>query len=191
LFEFINPVGDPYDPVCGGTYNGTVFNGLITDNFDSEDVNGNGVLDPGEDLNENGIIDEDTGVFFVESSDVDNSNVVVDAFTPGDDEVTFTVSWLDANMNGMATITATDGAGNTCNVDVVFETDGEPPMMCDFDLDDDVDSNDINIIRAARNTPASENDPMDIDGDGMITMHDARQCVLECTNDRCAVVDQL
>jgi hypothetical protein len=57
---------------------------------------------------------------------------------------------------------------------------------CDVDGDGDVDLGDINLIVAARNTPATgPDDPRDFDGDGMITVLDARQCVLQCTNPRC------
>lgn len=57
----------------------------------------------------------------------------------------------------------------------------------DFDGDGDVDRNDLNIILAARNTPASgPDDPMDLDDDGMITALDARKLVLMCTRPRCA-----
>ena len=55
------------------------------------------------------------------------------------------------------------------------------------DLDGDVNRNDLNIILAARNTPADgPDDPRDLDGDGMITALDARKLVLMCTRPRCA-----
>jgi len=51
----------------------------------------------------------------------------------------------------------------------------------------DVDRDDLNIILAARNTPASgPDDPRDLDGDGMITALDARKLVTLCTRPRCA-----
>jgi hypothetical protein len=59
-----------------------------------------------------------------------------------------------------------------------------PP--CDIDLNRVVDINDIRAIAAARNTPAVPGDARDVDGDGFITLNDARQCVLQCTNPRCA-----
>jgi len=59
--------------------------------------------------------------------------------------------------------------------------------VCDVDGDGDVDLADINGIIAVRNTPASgPDDPRDADGDGVITVLDARQCVLQCTRPRCA-----
>ena len=60
-------------------------------------------------------------------------------------------------------------------------------LVCDADFDNDVDSNDLALIMAARNTPASgPDDPRDADGDGSITVLDARQCVLHCTLPGCA-----
>jgi hypothetical protein len=59
-----------------------------------------------------------------------------------------------------------------------------PP--CDVDLNRQVDRNDINAIFAARNQPAVPGDARDFDGDGTITVKDARACVLQCTNALCA-----
>lgn len=62
-----------------------------------------------------------------------------------------------------------------------------PAAPGDTDSDGDIDTIDIQAINAARNTPAtSPNDPRDIDGDGMITLYDARKAVLLCTRPRCA-----
>jgi hypothetical protein len=60
-------------------------------------------------------------------------------------------------------------------------------LIGDFDSDCDVDLDDVNILLAARNTPADGlEDPHDLDEDGMITANDARQLVLLCTRPRCA-----
>ncbi len=59
--------------------------------------------------------------------------------------------------------------------------------VCDLDNDGDVDMADISAILDLRNMPASgPGDPADADGDGIITVLDARQCVLLCTLPRCA-----
>jgi hypothetical protein len=63
------------------------------------------------------------------------------------------------------------------------EFEGPP---CDVDANRQVDRNDINAIFAARNQPAVPGDARDYDGDGIITVKDARACVLQCTNANCA-----
>jgi hypothetical protein len=60
------------------------------------------------------------------------------------------------------------------------------PVLCDVDLNRRVDRNDISAIFAARNTPAMFVDPRDADGDGTITVNDARICSLLCTKPTCA-----
>ncbi|MDH5576010.1 MAG: hypothetical protein OEY80_11035 [Nitrospirota bacterium] len=64
---------------------------------------------------------------------------------------------------------------------------GGPVALCDVNNDLQIDRSDIQLIFAARNTPATgPNDPRDKDGDGTITVLDGRQCVLQCTNPNCA-----
>jgi 3-phytase len=55
----------------------------------------------------------------------------------------------------------------------------------DIDGDGDVDRDDINIIRSHRGEPASLCPECDIDGDGVITVRDARKLVKICTRPRC------
>jgi Tol biopolymer transport system component len=57
----------------------------------------------------------------------------------------------------------------------------------DLDGDGDIDSDDVAIIVAARGEPATgPDDPRDLDGDGVITVLDARLLVLQCTRPYCA-----
>ena len=73
---------------------------------------------------------------------------------------------------------------------VVFNAAPAVAAVCDVDNNLAIDRNDINLIFAARGTDASgPDDPRDADHDGTITVNDARQCVLQCTLDRCAIVD--
>ncbi len=53
---------------------------------------------------------------------------------------------------------------------------------CDVNSDGKININDIKIITAARNTV---NPVLDIDGDGTVTVLDARKCVLQCDNAQC------
>jgi hypothetical protein len=56
----------------------------------------------------------------------------------------------------------------------------------DIDHDCDVDRDDLNIILATTDTSAiGPDDPRDIDGDGMITLLDANELILLCTNPMC------
>lgn len=67
---------------------------------------------------------------------------------------------------------------------------GPVPKLCDADEDFDVDSDDISAISLAKGTPSSgPGDIRDIDGDGKITVLDARQCVSYCDEPQCAVSD--
>jgi len=60
-------------------------------------------------------------------------------------------------------------------------------VRCDVDGNGQVDTLDIRAIMARRNQPATgPDDPADADGNGIIDANDARQCVLQCTFDRCA-----
>jgi len=64
---------------------------------------------------------------------------------------------------------------------------GVPPTLtCDADGNGDVNIDDINAISEANGTPASgPDDVRDIDGDGTITLLDARQCVSSCSLPQC------
>ncbi|MGH9462106.1 MAG: hypothetical protein ACRD1X_12865, partial [Vicinamibacteria bacterium] len=68
---------------------------------------------------------------------------------------------------------------------IEFEGFVETRMACDIDADGDIDINDITSIVAARGQPAGPGDPRDADGDGTITVLDARSCVLQCSHPRC------
>jgi len=61
-----------------------------------------------------------------------------------------------------------------------------PTITGDLDNDGDVDQNDLNILLTYRNQSASVCPECDLDGDGVITVLDARKLVLLCTRPRCA-----
>ena len=57
---------------------------------------------------------------------------------------------------------------------------------CDVDADGDVDSADIRLVRAAIGSTPNAGDPRDANGDGAITINDARTCSQRCTRASCA-----
>lgn len=68
------------------------------------------------------------------------------------------------------------------------QCEGPVPLLCDADGDHDVDSQDISAISLARGTPVSgPGDIRDYDGDGTITIIDARQCVAQCDEAQCGI----
>lgn len=72
-----------------------------------------------------------------------------------------------------------DGEGDACETVVA--------RVCSVDADGDIDRDDIALITAARNRPASgANDPRDVDLNGIINVNDARACTLRCDRAACA-----
>jgi hypothetical protein len=59
-------------------------------------------------------------------------------------------------------------------------------LVCDVDGDGDVDSGDIALIQAGIGQTPAAGDPRDANGDGKITVNDARTCALKCTRPGCA-----
>ena len=60
-------------------------------------------------------------------------------------------------------------------------------QTCDVNADGRVDADDIDLIMAYRNTPAAvPDDRLNVDGDGLISVLDARRCTLQCTSAQCA-----
>ena len=116
-------------------------------------------------------------------SDASNGTV-----TTGGANVTYTPA---PNFNGSDSFSYTVDDGNggsaTATVTVTVNPASDDRLLGDIDGDGDVDRDDINLISAARNTPATgPGDLRDLDGDGIITGLDARKAVLECTRPRCA-----
>jgi hypothetical protein len=61
-------------------------------------------------------------------------------------------------------------------------------VVGDIDGDRDVDQNDLNLVTAAKNKPASgANDPKDLDKNGVVNLLDVRKQVLHCTRPRCSI----
>lgn len=104
-------------------------------------------------------------------------------------EVSFSTTLTLVDGANAIQVRATDSSNRTTTeTRTVTKTEVvEPPMTCDANGDEAINIDDINLIMAARNQPAtSADDPRDADGNGWITVLDARMCVLRCTNLRCA-----
>ena len=85
---------------------------------------------------------------------------------------------LKADSQGMSPVLSDLG--------ILAEEEEVVKEACFVNGDAIVDREDLNLIMVARNTPAlPDGDPRDADGDGMITVLDARKCVLECTYPLC------
>lgn len=116
------------------------------------------------------------------------------------DEVTHTVTWdigtLDVGEGDCRTLNLQVDSGSSLGftnyaeiisdeTPVESDTDDtcvQPQQTCDVNNDDFIDIDDIREIGAHRGTT---NPLYDIDGDGVVTTNDARQCVLDCDNPRC------
>lgn len=72
------------------------------------------------------------------------------------------------------------------------DTDGDhigdacDTLRCDIDNDQDVDRNDITLVRLGIGQTPAQNDPREANGDGQITINDVRYCTLRCTRASCA-----
>jgi hypothetical protein len=58
--------------------------------------------------------------------------------------------------------------------------------VCDIDLDGDVDTVDLGLIRSGIGQTPAAGDPRDANFDGKITINDVRACTLKCTRAGCA-----
>jgi hypothetical protein len=109
----------------------------------------------------------------------------------------------DANGEFSLTYNGLGGAGIDTIVATTMDSQGLPltsneatkewtsdVLTCDVDQDGDIDRGDVRSILINRNQPASgPDDPMDADGDGQITIRDAKICIRQCTLPRCAIIN--
>ena len=185
-----------------------------------EDLNANGIVDPGEtdptnpDTDGDGIFDgtekgltepeviegglggtDFSAGHFIADADPSTTTDPTNPDTDGDGLLD---GEEDINKNGAVDIgetspilADTDGDGYSDGEEVAKGSDpldpnSVPTITGDLDSDGDVDQNDLNILLTYRNQPASACPECDIDGDGIITVLDARKLVLLCTRPRCA-----
>lgn len=120
-------------------------------------------------------------------SDANGAHLAYAASFNGEHDVYYLNVFPDCNNNAISDVIdltqgSQDSDGNhipdECEIIVI---------PGDLDADGDVDRNDMQIILTARNQPASgANDPKDINGDGTITVRDARALRALCTRPRCS-----
>lgn len=104
-----------------------------------------------------------------------------------DDAITATPTFTPAVAGSYSfNLVVNDGQSTSSPDSVTVTVLAAVPTLGDIDLDGDVDRDDLNLILAARNTPAGPNDPRDLNRDGIINALDARQLVTLCTRPRCA-----
>ncbi len=94
---------------------------------------------------------------------------------------TYTYSF---EYSGLIKLRVTDNDGltgiDTAEIEVTL-----PSLPGDLDHDGDVDRDDVNIVMGYRNQSAEVCPECDIDGDGKITVLDARKVIIMCTCPRC------
>ena len=165
------------------------------------DVNRPPVLDP---IGDRGVTEDSLLSFFITASDPDGdtlfysiSGLPSGATFVDNADTTAQFTWqppIGSTGDYVVTITVTDNGTPILSDSEVFTINVESDTGCnpgsvigDLDDDCDVDRDDLNIVLAARNSPASgPNDPRDLDGDGVITVLDARILITLCTRNRCA-----
>ena len=82
------------------------------------------------------------------------------------------------------TVTGTDTNNQTVTASNVDHYYGV--IVCDVNGDGKINITDINLIFTARDLRVGVGDPRDLDGDKMISINDARGCVLRCDKAKCA-----
>lgn len=107
-------------------------------------------------------------------ADEDGLGDLCDAATCGNG----TVETADGEQCDDGNLVDLDGCSRACTLDT---------RLCDANSDQFVDRTDVDLIFAARGTPASgPSDPRDADRDGQITVLDSRACALRCDEAECA-----
>jgi hypothetical protein len=128
--------------------------------------------------------DDESGLDRIDVMVANNADVTVPPFTPGtNDPVVVTAEAVNPSAQSEVTLEIFDVAGNHRVCDYIFNVSEAAP--CDVDGNLVIDIADILSIFGSIGETAIPPDPRDWDGDGNITIIDARGCTLECTNPGC------
>jgi hypothetical protein len=100
-------------------------------------------------------------------------------------DVTATVTTVNNPVTNTASVSAVtqfdpDSSNNSSSATVTGYD------VCDVNHDKNIDRVDINQIFSAIDTQVIPGDFMDLNGDGLISINDARGCVLQCSKPKCA-----
>lgn len=118
----------------------------------SEDVNQNGVLDPEEDLNSDGVIDRDTGIFRIELDDAaENLALDLSQFVPGSLHASVTVRPENPAFPASGDLIVQDGAGNTVRQNITFTSSER--IFSDVRLVSTLSSTDIDLDSSSFSVP--------------------------------------
>jgi hypothetical protein len=122
-------------------------------------------------------------------SDVNGAHIAYVATFNGEQDVYYLNVFPDCNDNALSDIDdIKTGLSQDSNVNHIPDECEIVNIPGDLDADGDIDRDDMGIILAARNQPVSgEDDPRDMNNDGVITVRDARALRALCTRPRCAI----
>jgi uncharacterized repeat protein (TIGR01451 family) len=84
----------------------------------------------------------------------------------------------------VGTVTGTDPANQTITATNPDHYLGV--VVCDVNGDGKITISDINLIFSAIDLKVGAGDPRDLDGNGIVSINDCRNCMLRCTKARCA-----
>ncbi|ANE53778.1 hypothetical protein AYM39_00335 [Methylomonas sp. DH-1] len=122
-------------------------------------------------------------------SDANGAHVAYTATYNGEQDVYYLNLFPDCNHNAISDVLDIQQrrVGDT-NANHLPDSCENIIVPGDIDGDKDVDLSDIKLVLAAKNRAASaNNDPRDLDRNGVINMLDARKQTLLCTRSNCAV----
>ncbi len=121
-------------------------------------------------------------------SDNSGVNVAYPATFNGEQDVYFVHLFPDCNNNALSDVDDIQQAiSQDADSNHIPDECENIVLAGDLDSDGDIDRDDMRIILASRNQPATGvNAPKDINGDGVISVRDVRKLMLQCTRPRCA-----
>lgn len=124
-------------------------------------------------------------------SDENGAHLAYSATFNGEQDIYYLNVFPDCNNNGISDVTdINQGTSQDTAANHIPDECETIVLPGDIDTDGDVDKEDMRLVLAARNMPASgTDDPRDLDADGTITVLDARKVRLLCTRPRCATSD--